>query len=384
MPIDSRIYGPRGIPSDSIRAEPALADEVVAGSLAKMAEMIKSSISELNAIGLIASVKSRQQLPETKSETEIKTTIRPQDHTTFQPNGESIEDDIVYNITEINPKDKRETGRSLYSYCVYTKRFDEIIEAEALVDQAELSTLYNYISKASVDLKRHYEATLIAKLARYRSKINWPLAVTILIDNAGSLRGENIVSVAGWCLFINEWLDRLGIDTEFLGYTTRAWKGGQSRELWLSNGKPANPGRLNDLRHIVFKSFSGDAGVSAPNFGVMAKEGLLKENIDGEALLWAASRLQNHPAQKKILFVFSDGAPVDDSTLSVNPGKFLEEHLLAVISTLSTRVPLYAVGIGHDVSRYYRGAITAKGPSDLGARFFETLINDSTFLECVK
>jgi cobaltochelatase CobT len=150
----------------------------------------------------------------------------------------------------------------------------------------------------------------------------------------------------------------------------------------LADGKPANPGRLNDLRHLVYKSFSADVSVAAPNFAVMMREGLLKENIDGEAVLWAAARLRNQSADKKILFVFSDGAPVDDSTLSVNSGNFLEKHLKDVISTISTQLALYAIGVGHDVSRHYPTAVTANDPNDLGFRFFETLIKDPGFLQC--
>jgi cobaltochelatase CobT len=176
-------------------------------------------------------------------------------------------------------------------------------------------------------------------------------------------------------------MDRLGIPIEILGFTTRAWKGGQSRELWFEDKKPWAPGRLNDLRHLIYKSFATTAEVSAPNFGVMVREGLLKENIDGEALLWAASRLDSYPADHKALFVFSDGAPIDDSTLSINPGDFLEKHLLASIEELSKRITLYGVGIGHDVSRYYPNSARHGKIDSLGARFFEALTEDSTFKE---
>jgi len=138
-------------------------------------------------------------------------------------------------------------------------------------------------------------------------------------------------------------------------------------------------GRINDLRHIIYKSFAASVGASAPNFGMMAREGLLKENVDGEALLWAVSRLQTQSSPNKILFVISDGAPVDDSTLSVNPGNFLEKHLLHVIDFVSTKINVYAIGIGHDVSRYYPNACTTNEASGLGPRFFETLVNDEAF-----
>jgi cobaltochelatase CobT len=193
------------------------------------------------------------------------------------------------------------------------------------------------------------------------------------------MRGERVIYTAAWGILIAEWMDRLRISAEILGYTTRAWKGGQSREAWIAAGKPMNPGRLNDLRHLVYKSFSASIGASAPNFGVMAREGLLKENIDGEAILWAASRLQQQPSANKILFVISDGAPVDDSTLSVNPGNYLEKHLRSVIDTVSTKVRLYAIGLGFDVSRYYPNAITINDATELGPRFFEILVNDPAF-----
>jgi cobaltochelatase CobT len=193
------------------------------------------------------------------------------------------------------------------------------------------------------------------------------------------MRGEKIIHTAAWCILIAEWMDRLRISIEILGYTTRAWKGGQSREAWLAAGKPTNPGRLNDLRHLIYKSFSASISASAPNFGLMAREGLLKENIDGEAILWAASRLQQQPSTNRILFVISDGAPVDDSTLSTNPANYLEKHLLAVIDTLSTKLSLYAIGVGYDVSRYYPNAITLNNASELGPRFFEALVNDPVF-----
>jgi cobaltochelatase CobT len=206
--------------------------------------------------------------------------------------------------------------------------------------------------------------------------------VSILIDNSGSMRGARITHTAAWCNIIAEWMDRLGISTEFLGYTTRAWKGGQSKEAWMAAGKPPNPGRLNDLRHLIYKSFSASVGAAAPNFGMMAREGLLKENIDGEAMLWAASRLQQQTSSRKILFVISDGAPVDDMTLSVNPGTFLENHLRSVIDSTPANIKLYAIGLGYDVSRYYPNAVMVNEASELGPRFFETLVNDEAFQLC--
>ncbi|HLM38064.1 MAG TPA: cobaltochelatase subunit CobT, partial [Microvirga sp.] len=170
-------------------------------------------------------------------------------------------------------------------------------------------------------------------------------------------------------------LERCGVKVEILGFTTRAWKGGQSRETWLQNGKPATPGRLNDLRHIVYKSADAPWRRARKNLGLMMREGLLKENIDGEALDWAHKRLLGRPEQRRILMVISDGAPVDDSTLSVNPGNYLERHLRYVIEEIETRSPveLIAIGIGHDVTRYYRRAVTIVDAEELGGVMTEKL-----------
>jgi cobaltochelatase CobT len=169
--------------------------------------------------------------------------------------------------------------------------------------------------------------------------------------------------------------NRSCVSVEILGFTTRAWKGGQSREKWLKEGKPANPGRLNDLRHIIYKSADAPWRRARRNLGLMMREGLLKENIDGEALLWAHQRLIGRPEQRKILMMISDGAPVDDSTLSVNPGNYLERHLRAVIELIETRSPveLLAIGIGHDVTRYYRRAVTIVDAEELAGAMTEQL-----------
>lgn len=365
------------------------ADEDVAGALANMASMIKSSIKELDAIGLAAkdhqviarSESPRSGLPKVETQRDI-----PSLEKIVESPLEDIQQEPNYEIAELNPSaglSKSVTEIAPNSYYAYTTRFDEIIDASKLADQAELLGLYKHVSAFSASFKKLFGTELTAKLSNFRSETPVPpLAVTLLVDNSGSMRGQRIIDVAAWCLLIVEWMDRLGIPTEILGFTTRAWKGGQSRELWLANGKPWNPGRLNDLRHLVYKSFSASAEISAPNFGVMAREGLLKENIDGEALLWAASRLENHPAKKKILFVLSDGAPVDDSTLSVNPGNFLEKHLRSVISELSTRMALYA--IGSNAATYYKNSVADQGTSLLGVHFFDTLINDRSFNEFFK
>jgi len=295
------------------------ADEDVASALANMASMIKSSIKELDAIGLAAKDHRAIALNES-SRSDFPTAIPELLEKIIESPTPAISPGPGYEIPEVNPfagssKSSSELAQT-NSYHAYTTRFDEIIEASELADQAELLGLYKHISSLSASFKKRFGTELAAKLSGFRAELpESPLGVTLLIDNSGSMRGQRIADVAAWCLVIIEWMDRLGIPIEILGFTTRAWKGGQSRELWLANGRPWNPGRLNDLRHLVYKSFSASAETCAPSFGVMVREGLLKENIDGEALLWASSRLDSHPAKKKILFVFSDGAPIDDSTL---------------------------------------------------------------------
>ena len=199
--------------------------------------------------------------------------------------------------------------------------------------------------------------------------------VTLLLDNSGSMRGRPITVAATCADILARTLERCGVSVEILGFTTRAWKGGQARESWLKNGKPANPGRLNDLRHIIYKSADTPWRRARRNLGLMMREGLLKENIDGEALLWAHQRLIARPEQRRILMMISDGAPVDDSTLSVNPGNYLERHLRAVIDLIETRSPveLIAIGIGHDVTRYYRRAVTIVDAEELAGAMTEQL-----------
>lgn len=192
--------------------------------------------------------------------------------------------------------------------------------------------------------------------------------VSLLIDNSGSMRGRPITVAAMSADILARTLERCGVKVEILGFTTSQWKGGKAREEWMRVGKPENPGRLNDLRHIIYKAADAPWRRVRKNLGLMLKEGILKENIDGEALLWAHNRLIARPEQRRILMVISDGAPVDDSTLSVNPGSYLESHLRSVIEWIETRSPvdLLAIGIGHDVTRYYRRAVTIMDAEELG------------------
>jgi cobaltochelatase CobT len=199
--------------------------------------------------------------------------------------------------------------------------------------------------------------------------------VTLLLDNSGSMRGRPITVAATCADILARTLERCGVKAEILGFTTRAWKGGQAREKWLAANKPSNPGRLNDLRHIIYKSADSPWRRARRNLGLMMREGLLKENIDGEALIWAHNRLLARREQRRILMVISDGAPVDDSTLSVNSGNYLEKHLRQVIHDIEQRSPveLIAIGIGHDVTRYYKRAVTIVDAEELGGAMTEKL-----------
>ncbi len=298
-------------------------------------------------------------------------------------------------------------------YKVYERKFDETLKAEELCEPEELERLralldrqiqhlQQVVTKLANRLQRRLQAQqnrgwdfdleegLLdpARLPRVILDPMHPLSfkqeketifrdtvVTLLIDNSGSMRGRPITVAATCADILARTLERCGVKTEILGFTTRAWKGGQAREAWLSAGKPAHPGRLNDLRHIVYKDADAPWRRSRRNLGLMMREGLLKENIDGEALLWAHNRLIGRPEQRRILMMISDGAPVDDSTLSVNPGNYLERHLREVIEDIETRSPveLIAIGIGHDVTRYYRRAVTITDAEELGGAMTEKL-----------
>ncbi|PWR18618.1 cobaltochelatase subunit CobT [Zavarzinia aquatilis] len=298
-------------------------------------------------------------------------------------------------------------------YRAYTTDFDEVIEAEELCDADEMTRLRAYldqqlqalqgvVSKLANRLQRRLMAKQnrswefdleeglldAARLSRVVTDPMHPLSfklehdttfrdtvVSLLIDNSGSMRGRPITVAATCADILARTLERCSVKVEILGFTTRAWKGGQSRERWLKEGKPAAPGRLNDLRHIVYKNADAPWRRARKNLGLMMREGLLKENIDGEALLWAHNRLLARNEQRRILMVISDGAPVDDSTLSVNSGSYLEKHLRQVIEWIETRSPveLIAIGIGHDVTRYYRRAVTIVEAEQLGGAMMEQL-----------
>ncbi len=301
-------------------------------------------------------------------------------------------------------------------YTIYSTAFDEVVEAADLADPQDLIRL-----RAMLDKQLEGRKSLIAKLANrlqrkllsqqqrswqfdmeegyldtgrlarivanptvplvYKQEKDMPFkdtVVSLLIDNSGSMRGRPITIAAMCADILAQTMERCHVKVEILGFTTRAWKGGKARELWLENGRPQNPGRLNDLRHIIYKSADTPSRRGHKNLGLMLKEGLLKENIDGEALIWAYNRLIRRAEERKIMIVISDGAPVDDSTLSANPGhNILEEDLNNVITWIENKSPieLTAIGIGHDVTRYYQRAVTLADASGLANALIEKLSN---------
>ena len=331
---------------------------------------------------------------------------------------EELELDEEDNESLDAPPGRRKSGKAFkdLKYKVYTQEFDEIIKAEELENEVELIRLRNNLDQQLVNLK-NFISKLANKLQRKllaKQNRSWefdleegsldtskltriimdPLnslsfkrekdtkfkdtLVTILIDNSGSMRGKPI-SVAAICAdILARTLERCSVKVEILGFTTKHWKGGQSREKWMNNQKPLSPGRLNDLRHIIYKSADVPWRQSKINMGLMLKEGLLKENIDGEALKWAFNKIQKRKEERKILMVISDGAPVDDSTLSTNPTDFLENDLKQTVKSIekSSSVELLAIGIGHDVTRYYNKAIKIADVQDLG----DVMINQLTDL----
>ena len=301
-------------------------------------------------------------------------------------------------------------------YSIYTTNFDEVIEAKDLVTNDESLRLRNQLDNLIKPhlstigkLANRLQRLLLAKqntswnfnleegildnsrLHRIVANPTYPLSfkqetennfkdtvVTLLIDNSGSMRGRSI-SLAAICAdIIGSTLERCQVKTEILGFTTKHWKGGDSKKLWIINGNRSNPGRLNDIRHIIYKSADNSWRRSRKYFGAMLREGLLKENVDGEALAWSHDRLLKRPEERKILIVISDGAPVDDSTLSSNREDFLDNHLREIIGKIEKDSPieLQAIGIGHDVTKYYKNALTINRAEELG----EVLLDELTKL----
>ena len=333
--------------------------------------------------------------------------------------GDIDEDGIVDENQEINSNHswlERLVEQTInFEYKVFTRDFDEEVNAEEMASTEELQRLRRHLdqlmgpSKSTVSKLAHrLQRFLMAQQNRSwefnkeegmldTSKLHkiitdpvTPLTykiekdiefrdtvVSILVDSSGSMRGRSMTVAAICADIISTTLERCNVKTEVLGFTTKQWKGGESRKRWVEEGKPENPGRLNDVRHIIFKSADNSWRRGQKNFGLMLREGLLKENIDGEALIWAHDRLIRRPEQRRILMVISDGAPVDDSTLSTNPNNYLDIHLRQVIHSIETQSPvnLIAIGIGHDVTRYYQKAVTIHRAEELGGVMLEQLTN---------
>lgn len=315
--------------------------------------------------------------------------------------------------SDYDPDWRRNDTGDNRAYSAYTMEFDEVVQADELCDSEELTRLRHQLDQQLANLQgvvaklanrlqrkllaqqtRSWEFDLeegildAGRLARAVTDPVTPLSfkretdtefrdtvVSLLIDNSGSMRGRPITVAAMSADILARTLERCGVKVEILGFTTRSWKGGSSREKWVGQGKPKNPGRLNDLRHIVYKGADMPWRRARKSLGLMLREGLLKENIDGEALMWAHNRLLGRPEQRRVLMVISDGAPVDDATLSANPGNYLERHLRDVIQFIETRsdVELTAIGIGHDVTRYYKRAVTIVDAEELGGTMMARL-----------
>ena len=327
--------------------------------------------------------------------------------------GSDDEDDGASENAKVSSLRTKFEGDSGEAYKAYTTEFDEIADATELCDAEELQrlrrsldrqleNLHAVVARLANKLQRKLMAQQnrswmfdldegvldAARLARIIADPMQPLSykmeqeqdfrdtvVTLLIDNSGSMRGRPITIAAICADILARTLERCGVKVEILGFTTRAWKGGQAREKWVADGRPAKPGRLNDLRHVIYKSADAPWRRARTSLGLMMKEGLLKENIDGEALLWAHQRLLARPEARRILMVISDGAPVDDTTSSANGGAYLERHLREVIANIQNRSPveLIAIGIGHDVTRYYRRALTIVDVEQLGGAIIDKL-----------
>ncbi|MDD3371980.1 MAG: cobaltochelatase subunit CobT, partial [Alphaproteobacteria bacterium] len=358
---------------------------------------------------------------ETRSEERQKETRSVSDEGADDPGGETSDEDADAegksgdgNMPGEDSTERKEIAEShMTTYRAFTTEFDEVVEAADLCHVEELSRLRLMLDKQVASMQslvtrlanrlqrklmaqqmRHWEFDLeeglldSARLARVVVTPSQPLSykrekpadfrdtiVTLLLDNSGSMRGRPITLAAMSADILARTLERCGVKVEILGFTTRAWKGGMAREEWVREGKPPLPGRLNDLRHIIYKSADQPWRHARRNLGLMLREGLLKENIDGEALLWAMGRLNGRPEQRKILMVLSDGAPVDDSTLSTNPGNYLEQHLQTVIGWIEghTDIELTAIGIGHDVTQMYSRAVTISDMEQLAPVMTEQL-----------
>ena len=396
--------------------EQFLYNEQQAEAIGQMADASASS----EATESLDSQQGEEQDTDSNQETmEKRTEIEPEGDTAMVEEGQEFSDQQVKESGEELPATNRPnfTPSTLpEGYHVFTDKFDEIVHATQLASHGELKKLSQELDERMKQteqmtrrLANRLQRLLLAQSERYweyeleeglinnarlpqaviapdfpylykqeRVSPERETIVTLLIDNSGSMRGRPITIAALSADLLARTLERCGVKVEILGFTTREWRGGDSRKYWMQHGKPLLPGRLNDLRHIIYKAANQPLGRTRRNLALMLKEGILKENIDGEALLWAYQRLMARPERRRILMVISDGAPVDDSTLSLNSGDYLDRHLREVIAMIQTRSPveLLAIGIGHDVSRYYRHAVTINDVDQLG----ETMLREMTAL----
>jgi len=339
-------------------------DENVGSAMAKLGHSIKGAIGELAAIRQAA---EKTPTPIGEGQAEL---IRAEYVFSSDPT----------DIEEIRPyRSSKPSKRSLSAdhYHAYTKRFDEIVRADELAEPPDIARLFSLVEKNALLLREEHSDEIrdIADNIASLCAVDKP-AVSFLADNSGSLRGEPVVKMSAWLTIITDILAKNEVRFEVNGFTTRTWKGGQSRELWIRDGKPNNPGRLNDLRFVIYKSL-GDQPSSLRNLGLMLRDGLLKENIDGESLSWAYRRMRTVEERRKFLIVLSDGSPVDDSTQSSNSALYLDKHLRDVIDYIDFAgdVNLSAVGLGHDVTRLYGQNSIGSDASRFGIDLGRVLIN---------
>lgn len=355
----------------------SLENEDVAHSLSQLAATIKAAIKDLHEImekeAKAPADKSKPQHSKSRQRTQARldssirsTALSPPLGLTgvqeARPVGASSEEFL-------NMKDKPR-------YYAYTKRFDEVINSRDLAKSSELISLYDKVSSHAKEISAPYTDE-ISELESKLSSINEKsISVTIAVDNSGSMRGRPIHHTAAWLLVLAETLERANIACQIFGYTTRAWKGGSAKILWDGEGRPKNPGRLNELRHIVYKRAEDSSAESGPSIAVMIREGILKENIDGESIAWAHAQAVEQIAESKVLLVLTDGAPVDDATIEANGAGYLVDHLHQVVEDIRNldEAMLCAVGIGHDAARYFGKDTMNCLPEEVGIGALRTLV----------
>lgn len=336
--------------------------------ISKLATTIDAAISELNAVKETSDRKATAEEPPRPVE-QVESS-----RTGLRSGGDSIAVEAVRVDGKVDA-DRYRVMSSKRGYYVYTKEFDEVILAKSLVEQTSFQSHQDTLLATVKRLKFGNLGTVESEANRLKGLKNIGAhSVCLMIDNSGSLRGPSIQNISAWLAIAAEILEWTGVRSEIIGFTTRAWKGGSSREAWLADGRPDRPGRLNDLRYIVYKSFDTSYEESIPNISVMLRDGLLKENIDGEALLWGYERVIGEVGRQRHLVMISDGAPVDDSTLSANPPDLLDKHLLQSADWVRSqrKVSLSGIGIGHDVSRYYAENSSVVGKKGDSTRSVQT------------